>query len=432
MNDFRKTKQQLIDEVIALRQRVSELMTVDSKRQQAEQQLVSQRAFFKQIVDINPHFVFVKDREGRFTLVNQAVADAYGTTVDELIGKTDADFNPSVKEVAHFRQDDLEVMDTLTEKVIPEESITDSEGRVRWLQTIKRAVVGEDTRAYHVLGVSTDITERKRVEDALTQARAELEKRVDERTEELVKANQAKSEFLANMSHELRTPLHGIMSYSNFGITRTDKVPPQKIIEYFKKIKESGGILLALLNDLLDLAKLESGRMTFVFKPTDLKKLTDRIVDEFGSLLSERNIKIKYYQFESSIVINLDAERIMQVIRNLLSNAIKYSPQNGVIEITPEIGNDFVKLSIRDHGVGVPENELVAVFDKFIQSSKTKTGAGGTGLGLSICHEIVCAHKGRIWAENSLDRGAIFSFEIPVNLQASSLSCSWIPGESGE
>jgi PAS domain S-box-containing protein len=123
--------------------------------------------FLRQVIDINPDFIFAKDREGRFTLVNQAVADAFGTTVQELIGKTDADFNRNAKEVEFFRQVDLEVMNTLQERFIPEERITDAQGKVRWLQTVKRPIIGEDGKATLVLGSSTDITHRKRVEEKL-------------------------------------------------------------------------------------------------------------------------------------------------------------------------------------------------------------------------------------------------------------------------
>ncbi len=130
----------------------------------------SDRQFLRQVLDINPHLVFAKDRSGRFTLVNQALAEAYGTTVEGLIGKTDADFNRHPAEVEQFRRDDLEVMDNLHEKFIGEEKITDASGRTRWLQTIKRPIVGADGRADQVLGVATDITRHKELEQQLVHA----------------------------------------------------------------------------------------------------------------------------------------------------------------------------------------------------------------------------------------------------------------------
>jgi PAS domain S-box-containing protein len=160
-----------------------------TERKRAEEMLEEQRAFLRQVIDIDPNFLFVKDRQGRFVLANKALTDAYGTTVDDIVGKTDADFNPNLEEVEHFRRDDLEVIDSLHEKFIPEEAITDAAGNVRWLQTSKRPVVDRDGVARRVLGVATDITGRKQVEEALKRAQEGLERRVEERTAALLAAN---------------------------------------------------------------------------------------------------------------------------------------------------------------------------------------------------------------------------------------------------
>ena len=138
-----------------------------AERKMAEAELAEQRSFLRLVIDLNPNFVFAKDRQGRFTLVNQALADAYGTSVDNLLGKADSDFNPNKEEVECFRHDDLEVINTLKEKFIPEEVITDAGGQIRWLQTIKRPIVSPDGTANHVLGIATDITARKQAERAM-------------------------------------------------------------------------------------------------------------------------------------------------------------------------------------------------------------------------------------------------------------------------
>jgi len=238
-----------------------------------------------------------------------------------------------------------------------------------------------------------EIDDRKQVEQKLLIAKGEAEA-----------ANQAKSEFLANMSHELRTPLHSILSFASFGIKKYTKAKPEKLLDYFDIIKRSGKMLQELLDDLLNLAKLESGKTTFVFKPTDLVMLVKSVMNELEPLLSERNLSIRHEVHKFDGEVTLDADKIKQVLRNLLDNAIKFSPKGRI------------RVSVRDQGPGIPQDELEVVFDKFVQSSKTKTGAGGTGLGLAICHEIIDAHRGRIWAENRPEGGAVFSFEIPLSM----------------
>ncbi len=228
-------------------------------------------------------------------------------------------------------------------------------------------------------------------------------------------ANHAKSQFLANMSHELRTPLHGVLSFAAFGIKKAGTAARQDLLRYFEKIDHSANVLMTLVNDLLDLAKLESGKMTFEFTRTDLRSLILMVGDEFSSTVSARNIKVAVSPSDFDTRIIADPNKIMQVVRNLLSNAVKFSPDGGRIEVGLNRDDTSISVSVRDQGPGIPEDELDAIFDKFIQSSKTRTGAGGTGLGLSICEEIVAAHQGRVWAENNPRGGAALTFELPLD-----------------
>lgn len=264
----------------------------------------------------------------------------------------------------------------------------------------------------------------------------ELQHRVDERTRELREtmagleaakeaadeANRMKSEFLANVSHELRTPLHGMLSYARFGSNESATAEPDELAEYFQKIERSGDSLLRMVNDLLDLAKFEAGMMSLDRAPADLGSLAAFVVDEFNSLCSERDIQIQLDVPEADYTMPLDADRLKQVIRNLLSNAVKFSPAGSTVRLTVTQTGDVLATTVWDEGPGVPDDELEAVFEKFVQSSRTKTGAGGTGLGLAICREIVEGHGGQIWAENAPEGGAIFAFELPYQ-PAAVLAC---------
>ena len=273
-----------------------------------------------------------------------------------------------------------------------------------------------------------DITERVRIEQELIQHRDHLEELIREQTVDLVHAkelaeaaNLAKSEFLANMSHELRTPLHAIFGYAELIGDLFEDLTPDEIKNYLENIKSSGKRLLALLNDLLDLSKLEAGKMSYSIVENKLPVIVEQVMSELTPLYLAKSLKIIHHPIEKSSLY-CDEQRISQVVRNLLSNAIKFTPEGQSIYIEYKqttcmiSGEEKPALScfVIDEGVGIPPSELDAVFDKFIQSSKTKTGAGGTGLGLAICRQIIQDHQGIIFAENNENCGARFVFTLPI------------------
>lgn len=258
----------------------------------------------------------------------------------------------------------------------------------------------------------------------LLKAKDEAELERDKATE----ANKEKSRFLANMSHELRTPMHAIMSFSDLASKR---VNDEKVLNFLGNIKTSGKRLTSLINNLLDLSKLEAGKMILNASEEDMTNLVNEAIHELHSLSEEKAITVLFSQ-ESLVVGRFDNNLITQVVINLISNAIKYSPQQGIIKIELTTGSkmlrgiqqDVIEFSIKDQGVGIPTAELDTVFDKFVQSSNTETKAGGTGLGLPICKEIIKIHKGIIWVqkpivdeelnEYELWTGSEFRFVIPV------------------
>lgn len=226
-------------------------------------------------------------------------------------------------------------------------------------------------------------------------------------------ANQAKSLFLANVSHELRTPLHGMLSYARFGLSDAHDSDYEEVPGYFQSILTSGESLLSMVNDLLDLAKLEAGKMEFSPSVENVNVLAENMVDEFRSLCSEKSVDVKLELPENELDVFVDVDKFRQVLRNLMSNAVKFSPEGGTVRLTVSKDGELVRAAVSDQGPGVPDDELDAIFEKFIQSTRTKTGAGGTGLGLAICREIIEGHRGRIWAENGETGGSRFVVEIP-------------------
>lgn len=252
--------------------------------------------------------------------------------------------------------------------------------------------------------------------------RRKIEQQLKTAKEQAETANAAKSEFLANVSHELRTPMHHIMNYSKFGVDKVESVPLVKLKHYFSQIRKTGERLMFLLNDLLDLSKLESGKTDFHMEKGDLLEILDDVLAELAISLLNRQIQVIKPTPDFSTIVVCDKLRIGQVLNNLLSNAIKFSPQQTTVTISlaqSQIAIDekvvpALQCSVLDQGFGIPKDELTTIFEKFTQSSRTKTGAGGTGLGLAICTEIINAHRGSIWAENHARGGAVFTFKIPI------------------
>ncbi len=341
----------------------------------------------------------------------------------------------------HLHPDDRATANqAVTDAIASDSGLYQAEFRLRhrdgsWRSILSRAQIQRDAdgRALRLVGGHIDVTEFRRAQEALRQHRDELELIVAERTAEAVRAkelaeaaNRAKSEFLANMSHELRTPMHAILSFSRLGQDRmrngTAQMP--KIATYLERIEQSGHRLLGLLNDLLDLSKLESGKMRYDFAHHDLRDIVATVVGELAAYAHERGVIVAIVPVDAPVVARCDAERIGQVVRNLLSNAIRFTGAG--LSVTIDLRGDqsiagpdgtlcdAALVSVVDEGIGIPEGELEAVFDKFVQSSKTSSGAGGTGLGLAICREIVAHHGGRIWADNNPGSGARFSLLIPL------------------
>ena len=395
----------------------------DTEQRRLEDELRSQKTFLRHIIDINPNFVFAKDRDGRFTLANQAVAEAYGTTVENLLGKTDADFNPNVDEVDSFRKADLEVMNTMHDKFIAEEKLTDSQGKVHWLQTVKRAIIGEKKQSLQVLGVATDITERKQIEADLENERASLVKRVIAQTTELKLANRElartsrhKDEFLAMMSHELRTPLNAILGLTDIlrqGIQGPLNMRQQRSVQM---LEDSGRHLLDLINDILDLAKIEAGKIELNKSWISIKAVSDSSLQFVKQAATRKKIEISLDIDPAVNVVRADGRRLKQILVNLLSNAVKFTPENGQIglEISGDVRAHRLNFTVWDTGIGIPSDAVDRLFQPFTQVDSSLTRKHeGTGLGLSLVYRLTEMHGGTVNVESDSGRGSRFSVTLP-------------------
>lgn len=295
-------------------------------------------------------------------------------------------------------------------------------GGWRYLEVSGAPVFDEMGKLVVFRGVGTDVTERKMVEEELFRHREHLQELIEKRTRDLrvakesaERANRSKSEFLANMSHELRTPMHGILSFAEMGMIKSGAADRDKLKRYFDNIHVSGSRLLHLLNDLLDLSKLESGKMKFDMGQFNLLAVVRSCIQAEEMHFEARGVRCRLDAADEVVTATFDPARMAQVVTNLLSNAIKFSPEGGQVRVEVVTRDDVVCLAVEDEGVGIPGDELEAVFDKFVQSSKTHSGAGGTGLGLSICREIVEGHQGQIRAMNRVEGGARLEVVLPLN-----------------
>ncbi|HEX4144933.1 MAG TPA: ATP-binding protein [Pirellulales bacterium] len=264
------------------------------------------------------------------------------------------------------------------------------------------------------------VTQLVETKDVLQKHNQRLEGLVSERTAELSiakdaaeRANSTKSDFLANMSHELRTPLHAILSFARFGVQKVQTAERDKLAHYFARIAASGQTLLTLLNEVLDLSKLEAGAVTLNCQAVDMHDVVENICAELTAMVRERQLSLEAPSREQPAWVWGDPERLAQVLRNLVNNAIKFSPPGSSIELDVALSDESMTLAVRDHGPGIPDDECETVFDKFVQAKATATGAGGTGLGLTICRQLVALHRGTIHAEPTHGHGALVRVVLP-------------------
>jgi len=368
--------------------------------------LAADRALLQRIIDASPTLIFIKDREGTFLLANQTMATVYGLTAERMTGMTHMEIGRILGapdgEVQRLLEADQRVIDSGEAVFISEHPLT-THGRTTWLQTSKMPIEVPG-RGRCVLGVCVDITARKEIEDELHRAKVAAEH-----------AARAKSDFLAMMSHEIRTPMNGVLGMTGL-LLDTSLTAEQR--EYAETVRSSGSALLGILNEILDLSKIEAGRM-------ELEHIDFSVaaaVEEATELLAER-AHTKRLELASRVdpkipaTLRGDPGRFRQVLINLLGNAIKFT-ERGEVVTTVEVaheGPDTVELqvAVRDSGVGITPEARARLFQPFSQAdSSTTRKFGGTGLGLAICRRLVELMGGEIGVDSEPGQGSTFRFTV--------------------
>ena len=374
---------------------------VDGTEQHAaEQALQSQLGFVAQLLESSPLPIATFDKTGRYLTVNRAWEDFMGRSRDLVVGLRGASFMSGEDATMHAERD-AELWRN-GGKLSYEARVRHRDGSRRDVVVTKVVVSGGDGGEARLLSTMMDVSEFREAERATRLARDAAEE-----------ASRAKSEFIANISHELRTPLQSILGFSELGVMRGAQHP--KLHAMFTDIHGSGTRMLALVNDLLDVSKIESSVGAVTLERADLRGLVLSVVRELAPLLAARQLQLVPELGPRALIAKVDPVRFAQVIRNVLANAIKFSPVGASIEVKARLTDEErIHITVRDHGAGVPPDELEKIFEAFVQSSTSKDGSGGTGLGLAICRKILAAHDGHITAANMQDGGAVFLIDIPA------------------
>ncbi|RWB58253.1 response regulator [Mesorhizobium sp.] len=370
-------------------------------RERALKESMSENEVFRSLIDNVPVSIYAKRSDLRQFYVNKGWCDLTGFSKEEAIGKTDVEIFGADGEA--FVAGDLAVLRTGETQEV-EEKVTLSDGSVRHQFARKGAMIASDGSLY-LIGSTTDITELKQREAELSEAR-----------QRAVLADRAKSEFLANMSHEIRTPMNGVLGMAEL-LAKSDLDPKQKT--FTDIIVKSGNALLTIINDILDFSKIDAGQMVLDPAPFNLAEA----IEDVATLVSTR-AKEKDLELIVRVQPGLDGQfvgdvgRIRQIVTNLLGNAVKFTDEGHVlVDVTGERvpAGTRLTISITDTGIGIPEDKLKLVFEKFSQVDTSSTRRHeGTGLGLAITSRLVEMMGGEIGVDSAEGKGSTFWFTVTL------------------
>ena len=365
----------------------NEVIQATTKREQ------EQLALTRQLLESNPLPICMTDMDGRFMTVNQAWEHFMGLPRERVLGLRNSEFLPPQEAKAYDSHNERLLL--AGGHVRYEERLHRPDGSVCDVQVTKVRLESHQGQPLGLLIVKMDITAFLAARDLAEQA------------------SRAKSEFMANISHELRTPLQSILGFSELGMLRAHQY--DKLAHMFGDIHAAGERMLALVNNLLDLGKMDISIGAFKFERHDVRMLAQEVASELEPQLKRKCQALALQLGSDPLIAKVDRVRFVQVVRNVLANAVKFSPEDRPICITAALQNNSrIHLTVRDQGPGIPLAELETVFQAFVQSSQTSDGSGGSGLGLAICQKIMLAHGGSIYAANAPEGGAIFHIILPA------------------
>lgn len=374
-------------------------------RKRIEDQVRINEKRYRDLFNYSQALICTHDQNGVLLSVNPAICETLGYTAEELIGRPLMSFIPE-KENENFRTYYLDV-------VMKEGK---SKGVFRALHKngkklfllFQNYLVEEEGVEPYVIGFSQDITERIHAENELL-----LAKQITENV------SKAKEIFLANMSHEIRTPMNGILGVANL-LAKTEMGEKQK--NYLKLIKESANNLLVIVNDVLDIEKVTSGKFEFEQIPFRFADKLNSSIQSFQYKAEEKGIQLNYFsQLEEPLVLIGDPYRLIQILNNLLNNAIKFTVRGkvtvNIFSTVRDAENILIDFTVQDTGIGIDASKLETIFEPFVQaSSDTTRKFGGTGLGLSICKNLIEMQGGSINVESKYGEGTIFHFKLPYKI----------------
>jgi len=380
---------------------ITGVITDITERRLAEADLRLSEITYRGMINEVSELIYIQDEEGRFLDVNVAVERTYGYPHDQFIGRTPEFLSaPGMNDFEHVVKCIREALDG-NAQLFEFWGIT-KDGRIFPKEV--SVSVGTYFGKRVIVAVARDISERKQTEIELVQAKEKAEE-----------SDRLKSAFLANMSHEIRTPMNGIIGFTR--LLRRPDITPTQYAEYLNTIEKSGIRLLNIINDIVDISKIESGQMSVLITSTSINEQLDYIYNFFKPEVKQKGMQLIVNKElpDNEATISTDREKVYAVLINLIKNAVKYS-NDGSIEFGYRRKDDNLEFYVKDTGIGIPEDRQEAIFERFVQADVSDVRAlEGAGLGLSISKAYVEMLGGNIWMVSKPEVGSIFYFTIPYN-----------------